>query len=234
MSVTALGKIVVVDDDDNISSLLCENLRCEGYDVEVRAAAKGVAESDLAGVRLILADAMDSDYSGLSLLSDIKNNPVTAHIGFILCSMHDSERLIIEALDAGADDYIVKPFSLRELVARSKAVIRRHARFIDAAPTQGTTLDFHTLHIDLMTRSVTDGDQVLTLTKTEYAILELLIKQVGTYVSRAEIYKTVWKDDLAKSNDRIVDTNISRLRKKLGPLAGHLINRSGLGYMMKP
>lgn len=234
MSVTALGKIVVVDDDENISSLLSENLRCEGYDVEIKTTAKGVAESDLAGVRLILADAMDSDYSGLSLLSDIKRNPVTAHIGFILCSMHDSERLIIEALDAGADDYIVKPFSLRELVARSKAVIRRHARFIDAAPTQGTTLDFHSLHIDLMTHSVTDGDQVLTLTKTEYSILELLIKQVGTYVSRAEIYKTVWKDDLAKSNDRIVDTNISRLRKKLGPLAVHLINRSGLGYMMKP
>lgn len=234
MSVTALGKIVVVDNDENITSLLGVNLGSEGYEVIICPEAKGVAKSDLSGVRLIMADAMDSDYSGIMLLNDIKSNPVTAHIGFILCSMHDSERLIIEALDAGADDYIVKPFSLRELVARAKAVIRRHARFIDAAPTTGTTIDFHSLHLDLMTRSVTDNGQVLTLTKTEYSILELLLKQVGTYVSRAEIYKTVWKDDLAKSNDRIVDTNISRLRKKLGPLAVHLINRSGLGYMMKP
>ena len=84
-----------------------------------------------------------------------------------------------------------------------------------------------------MTRRVTDGDKVLTLTKTEYAILELLLKQVNNYVTRAEIYKNVWKDDIEKSNDRIVDTNISRLRRKLGDLGGNLINRSGLGYMMK-
>lgn len=233
MSITALGKILIVDNDENISSLLGENLRCEGYDVAVFPEAEGVASSDLAGVRLILVDAMDSKYSGLDLLADIKRNPVTAHIAVIICSMRDSERLIIDALDAGADDYIVKPFSLRELVARSKAVIRRHARFIDSAP-KGTTLEFKSLRLDLMTHSVSDGDNVLTLTKTEYSILELLLKQVGIYVSRAEIYKTVWKDDISKSNDRIVDTNISRLRKKLGPLSVHLINRSGLGYMMKP
>ncbi|MDE6368623.1 MAG: response regulator transcription factor [Muribaculaceae bacterium] len=232
MSVTALGKIVVVDNDENISSLLSVNLGSEGYEVVVYDSAEGVASSDLSGVRLIMADAMDGVYTGLKLLQDIKSNPTTSHIGFILCSMHDSERLIIEALDAGADDYIIKPFSLRELVARAKAVIRRHARHI--GPTsQGTTLKFHTLTLDLMTKRATDGDTVLTLTKTEYSILELLLKNMNNYVSRAEIYKNVWKDALDKSNDRIVDTNISRLRKKLGDLGGYLVNRSGLGYMMK-
>ena len=231
MSVTALGKILIVDNDDNISSLLSVNLRSEGYDVVIFKSAPMVKDADLSAVRLILADMMDEEYSGISLLKDIKNNPMTSHIGYIVCSMVDSERTIIEALDAGADDYIVKPFSLRELVARSKAVLRRHAR--QGLPAQGTNIQFHTLNVDLLTGRVTDGDAVLTLTKTEYAILELLLKNVNNYVSRAEIYKHVWKDDIEKTNDRIVDTNISRLRKKLGGLSSHLINRSGLGYMMK-
>lgn len=234
MSITALGKILVVDSDENISSLLSVNLGSEGFDVIVCSDPQEVNISDLGGVRLIVSDAMDSEYSGIKLLQTLKSNPLTAHIGFIICSACDSERLIIEALDAGADDYIVKPFSLRELVARAKAVIRRHARALGAAVTQGTVIEFHSLSLDLMTRRVTDGGNVLTLTKTEYAILELLLKQVGNYVSRAVIYKNVWKDDIEKSNDRIVDTNISRLRKKLGDLGSHLINRSGLGYMMKP
>ncbi len=232
MSVTALGKIVVVDDDPNITSLLTVNLGSEGYEVIVYPKADGVATSDLAGVRLILADSMDNVYTGLNLLHDIKGNPLTSHIGFILCSMHDSERLIIEALDAGADDFIIKPFSLRELVARTKAVMRRHARHV--TPTsQGTTITFHSLTLDLLTKRATDGDTVLSLTKTEYSILEHLLKNMNNYVSRAEIYKSVWKDAVDKSNDRIVDTNISRLRKKLGDLGSNLVNRSGLGYMMK-
>lgn len=231
MSVTALGKILIVDRDDNISSLLSVNLRSEGYDVSIHKDASGVKDADLGAVRLIVADAMDETYSGISLLNDIKSNPMTSHIGYIICTMLDSERTIIEALDAGADDYIVKPFSLRELVARAKAVIRRHSGHI--AKAQGTNIQFHSLNVDLLTGRVTDGDTVLTLTKTEYAILELLLKNMNNYVSRVEIYKKVWKDDLEKSNDRIVDTNISRLRKKLGELSGHLINRSGLGYMMK-
>ncbi len=233
MSVTALGKIAIVDNDENITSLLSMNLSSEGYDVTIYNDAASAAGADLSGVRLIIADAMDCEYTGMRLLGEIKSNPMTANIGFIICSMHDSERLIIESLDAGADDYIVKPFSLRELVARSKAVIRRHARFVGEAK-QGTTIEFHSLKLDLLTKRVTDNDTVLTLTKTEYAILEMLLKNVNNYVTRAEIYKNVWKDDLEKSNDRIVDTNISRLRKKLGDLGGHLINRSGLGYMMKP
>lgn len=234
MSITALGKILVVDSDENISSLLSVNLGSEGFDVIVCADPREVDLSDLGGVRLIVADAMDCEYSGIKLLQTVKGNPMTVHIGFIICSMCDSERIIIEALDAGADDYIVKPFSLRELVARAKAVIRRHARALGAPVSQGTVIEFHSLTLDLMTGRVTDGGDVLTLTKTEYAILELLLKQVGNYVSRAVIYKNVWKDDIEKSNDRIVDTNISRLRKKLGDLGSHLINRSGLGYMMKP
>lgn len=231
MSVTALGKIIIADSDENISSLLSVNLRSEGYEVDVINDALNVKDKDLSGIKLIIGDVMGDEYAGISLLRDIKNNPMTAHVGFIICSIVDRERAIIGALDAGADDYIVKPFSLRELIARANAVIRRHARY--SMPARGTSIKFHSLTLDLLTGRVTDGDTVLKLTKTEYVILELLLKNVNNYVSRAEIYRHVWKDDIEKNNDRIVDTNISRLRKKIGDLASHLVNRSGLGYMMK-
>lgn len=231
MAISALGNILIVDSDVNISTLLSINLRSEGFDVFINGDAAKAAESDLSGFKLIVADAMDAPFSGMDLLKAIKSNPLTSHIALIICTAHDSERLLIDALDAGADDYIVKPFSLRELIARIKAVIRRHSNSRQEMP--GTSLVFHTLTLDMMTGRVTEGDNVLTLTKTEYAILLLLLKNVNNYVSRAEIYKNVWGNDLEKSNDRIVDTNISRLRKKLGDLGDHLINRTGLGYMMR-
>lgn len=231
MPVTALGKLAVVDRDQNIASLLSINLRSEGYDVLVFHDAESLKADDFTGVRLVVADGMEEGLGGLTLLKELKTNPLTRHIGYIVCSSVDSERTVIASLDAGADDYIVKPFSLRELVARVKAVIRRHARQNSSEPA--SVLRFRTLEVDLLTNRVSDGEQVLSLSKTEYAILELLLRNVDNYVSRAEIYRNVWKDDLTKSNERIVDTNISRLRKKLGPLGDYLINRTGLGYMMK-
>ena len=205
---SALGKILVVDNDEHITELLRCNLRAEGYDVSSHADACTAMKLDLSDTHVVIVDAFGPN-GGTALLNELATSPETAHIGIIVCSSGRHPGEAISALDAGADDYIVKPFSLRELVARAKAVIRRHAR--SSAATQGTTIEFHTLRLDLMTRRVIDGDNVLTLTKTEYAILEMLLKQVNNYVSRAEIYKNVWKDDLEKSNDRIVDTNISRL-----------------------
>lgn len=231
MSVTALGKIVIVDNDQSIASLLNLNLRSEGYETLVYHDARNLSAGEFAGVRLVIADGMDDELSGLLLLKALKANPLTRNIGFIVCSSVDSERTIIASLDAGADDYIVKPFSLRELVARVKAVIRRHVRQNVSEPA--SVLRFHSLEVDLLTCKVNDGGNVLSLTRTEYAILELLLRNVNNYVSRAEIYKNVWKDDLTKTNERIVDTNISRLRKKLGELSQFLINRTGLGYMLK-
>lgn len=128
MSLNTLGKILIVDSDENISALLCVNFRSEGYDVVAVPNADMAKDVDLSDVVLIIADQMDEPYSGISLLKDLKRSPAARHIGFIICSIIDSERLIIEALDAGADDYIVKPFFLREIVARSRSVIRRHSR----------------------------------------------------------------------------------------------------------
>lgn len=135
--------------------------------------------------------------------------------------------MVIDALDAGADDYIVKPFSLRELIARVKSVLRRHGN-----TNRASLLTFLNLTLDATSQTVKIDGQPLALTRTEYAILHLLIKNVDSYVSRIELHHKVWPDSTVGTNERIVDTNISRLRKKLGELGNNLINRSGHGYML--
>ena len=225
----ALGKILIVDDDPNIADLLTINLRSEGYQVDVVSQAADVVALDLSDTNLVIADAMRQEFDGMQLLISLKDNPMTAHVDYIITTSDDSERRVIEALDNGADDYVVKPFSLRELVARIRSVLRRHSVRARVAPS--TKLCFQSLSVDTSTRTVSDNGMQLQLTRTEYLILVLLLKNSGVPTSRKEIFNNVWKDSPEMSNDRIVDTNISRLRKKLGDVGSYIQNRSGLGYM---
>ena len=224
------GNILIVDDDANISELLSVNLKSEGYGVEIISEAENVDRGRLDGIRLVIVDAMQQAYNGMDLIFDLKDDPRTEHIGIILYSPIKSERMVIDALDAGADDYITKPFSLRELITRVKSVLRRHS----AVRTQAvaSTITFQGLTLDFTNQSVKLNGTPVALSKTEYAILALLLKNVDNYVPRNEIHRKVWSEADAGSNERIVDTNISRLRKKLGELGNHIVNRSGHGYMI--
>lgn len=224
----SLGNILIVDDDDNITDLLQVNLKSEGYGVDIETVAENVDSNTLGSTSLVIVDAMHQDYSGMDLIFDLKDDPATEHIGIILYSSYKSERMVIDALDAGADDYIVKPFSLRELIARVRSVIRRHR----SRAKTSTVLTFGSLTLEQMSQTVKIDDKPLQLTKTEYAILLMLLKNVDTYVSRVEIHRNVWSDESAGINERIVDTNISRLRKKLGELGENIISRTGHGYML--
>lgn len=225
----ALGHILVVDDDTNISELLRVNLCSEGYTVSVAECAETVDRSQLGDTRLVIVDAMRQPYSGMDMIFDLKDDPETEHIGIILYSTLKSERVIIDALDAGADDYMVKPFSLREMIARVKSVLRRHTA---TRPKKSNVITFQDLTVDLNSQVVKLGGLPLQLSKTEYSILTLLLKNIDNYVSRTEIRNNVWTGETAGTNDRIVDTNISRLRKKLGELGNRIVNRSGHGYMI--
>lgn len=227
-SAPSLGHILIVDDDKNICELLQINLQSEGYIVRINDRAEQVDFNNLEEIKLIIVDAMNQDYSGMDLIYDLKDNHSTEDIAIILYSEIRSERMVIDALDAGADDYIVKPFSLRELMARIKSVLRRHNR-VNAAPK---LIEFKGLTVDPQSQTVKLNGQPLVLSKTEYAILRLLLKNVDTFVTRVEIHKNVWSDDTAGANERIVDTNISRLRKKLGDLGTHLKSRTGHGYIL--
>ncbi len=224
----AMGNILIVDDDPNICELLQVNLRSEGYAVDVRPVAEQIDFDSLRTTQLVIVDAMQQPYSGMDLIFDLKDNSATEHIGIILYSNIKSERIVIDALDAGADDYIVKPFSLREMVARVKSVMRRHR----VPARSAAVISFESLEVDLNSQTTRIDGKPVALTKTEFSILALLLKNVNTYVSRVEIHRSVWADDTAGVNERIVDTNISRLRKKLGDVGSHITNRSGHGYMI--
>ncbi|MCC8119830.1 MAG: response regulator transcription factor [Bacteroidales bacterium] len=228
-----LGMVLLVDDDTNISDLLKFNLSSEGFAVRVVAKAADVDVRALADVRLVICDAMNQDFTGFDLLEKIKSDPYTEPIPVIICTGSDAEDALLEAFDLGADDFITKPFSLRELIARIKAVLRRHPlrAAVDDRHRQQTTLSVPSLNlqIDTVSQRVIEDGMVLPLTKTEYSILLFLLKNQNSFFSRSEICQEVWKEE-AGTNERIVDTNISRLRKKLGESGKYLINRYGLGY----
>ena len=223
-----MGQILIVDDDSNICKLLQVNLRSEGYTVDVEEVAGNVDRSALESTQLVIVDAMNQPYSGMDLIYDLKDNPATEHIGIILYSNIKSERMVIDALDAGADDYMVKPFSLREMVARVKSVMRRHRLPARTA----AVVTFESMEVDFGSQTVRIDGKPVSLSKTEFSILAILLKNVNSYVSRVEIHRRVWDDGTAGINERIVDTNISRLRKKLGEVGAKIVNRSGHGYMI--
>lgn len=223
-----MGQILIVDDDSNICKLLQVNLRSEGYTVDVEEVAGNVDRSALESTQLVIVDAMNQPYSGMDLIYDLKDNPATEHIGIILYSNIKSERMVIDALDAGADDYMVKPFSLREMVARVKSVMRRHRLPARTA----AVVTFESMEVDFGSQTVRIDGKPVSLSKTEFSILAILLKNVNSYVSRVEIHRRVWDDGTAGINEHIVDTNISRLRKKLGEVGARIVNRSGHGYMI--
>lgn len=228
---SGLGAILLVDEEEHITDLLKYNLENEGYKVSIDALASHAAGSDLTGYRLMLVDAMSQNFSGRDLMRTIKTNPMTAHIPIIILSHSDSEDDIITAFTDGADDYILKPFSLRELVARVKSVLRRNP-LVRGAGSNGAVIHVGPLEVDLTTRIARCDGQQLALTKTEFAILAFLAKNKGGYFNRQQIYKEVWPDSDRGETGRIVDTNISRLRKKLGSASHQLVNKSGMGYSL--
>lgn len=224
-----LGNILVVDDEEYITELLKCNLEAERYAVTVVEQAVRAHDLDLPAFQLVIVDAMNQAYNGLALLRDLKGHPQTAHMPVIfLCS---ADECMIDAFDCGADDYVLKPFSLRELMARIRAVLRRTTGVLSARSSSTALRLRGGLEVDLLGRQVRDGDAMLPLTKTEYAILALLAQNKNRFFNRAQIYSHVWPDPgMPSTNDRIVDTNISRLRKKLGDHAGCIVNKTGQGY----
>lgn len=225
---SSLGSILIVDDEEHITTLLSNNLESESYRVVVDVNALHASQRDLTEFRIILSDAMSQPFTGRNLLQAIKANPLTTHIPVIIVAHSDSEEDILAAFDDGADDYILKPFSIRELMARIKSVLRRNP--VVAGIPGRALLTAGALQVDLLTHNVTDDGLILPLTKTEFAILALLMKNKGIFFNRREIFHRVWPDSERPENDRIVDTNISRLRKKLGASAAVIVNQSGKGY----
>lgn len=220
-------RILVVDDEEDLCEILQFNLETEGYQVDVAYSAEEALKKDLSVYNLLLLDVMMGEMSGFKMARVVRENPETAGIPIIFLTAKDSETDRLTGFNIGADDYIPKPFSIREVLARVKAVIRR----VDAKkqPVVKAQLVHETLIMFLDNKKVMlDGVEV-PFTKKEYEILKLLLENKNRVFSRDEMLTRVWTDEVIVL-DRTIDVNITRLRKKIGPYGKNVVTRLGYGY----
>lgn len=221
-------RILAVDDEALIAELLKFNLESEGYIVDTALSAEEALRMDLHRYDLAILDVMMGEMSGIELAHHLKQDCTTADIPIIFCSAKGSEEDKVTGLMSGADDYVAKPFSMRELTARVNAILNRR-KLSQSKPDETTILAHAGLIMDLNCRMVTIDDIPTSFTRTEYDLLALFLRNRNRLFNRSEIFKAVWPEQVVVS-DRTIDVNISRIRKKLGNYASHLVNRSGFGY----
>lgn len=219
-------RILVVDDEEDLCEILKFNLEMEGYQVDTANLAEEALKLDLPSYNLLLLDVMMGEISGFKMASMMKKNKDTAGIPIIFITAKDTENDTITGFNLGADDYISKPFSLREVIMRVKAVLRRTANVQTREQEQ---LQYRDLVIDIPKKKVTISGEEISLTKKEFEILLLLLQNQGRVFSREDILAKVWHDEVYVL-DRTIDVNITRLRKKIGNYGKYIVTRLGYGY----
>ena len=221
----AKHKILVVDDEESLCEILQFNLEIEGYEADVAYSAEQALGMHPERYSLILLDVMMGEMSGFRMARLLKADPATAKVPVIFCTAKDTEDDTVAGLNLGADDYIAKPFSVREVLARVRSVLRRTAE----PPAEQETIAFEGLEMDLRRKVCTLDGKELALTKKEFEILALLRTHRGVIFSREEMLRRIWSDEVIVL-DRTVDVNITRLRRKIGPYGEHIVTRLGYGY----
>ena len=220
-------KVLVVDDEQDLCEILKFNLETEGYEVDTAYSAEEALNLELKSYSLLLLDVMMGGMSGFALAKKLKSEPSTASIPIIFLTARDTENDTVTGFNLGADDYISKPFSIREVMVRVKAVLRRSSGEKDKPAHKVINYQGLTLNLDKKTVAI-DGNEI-PFTKTEFEILPLLIEERGRVFSRQELIDRIWPRDVLVL-DRTVDVNITRLRKKIGPFAKCIVTRLGFGY----
>ena len=222
-------RILVVDDEQDLCEILQYNLETEGYEVHTANSAEEALRLPLENYDLILLDVMMGQMSGFQMALKMKENPVTSQLPIIFITALEGEDSLVRGLNIGADDYMVKPLSLREVKARIKAVLRRSMKNEIQEKTASDCYSFQGLCINREAKSASIDGQPLQLTKLEYEMLSLLLSNMGKAFSREEMLEHCWPKD-AIVLDRTVDVNINRLRKKVGPYGKYIKTRVGFGY----
>lgn len=222
------SRILVVDDEQDLCEILKFNLETEGYQVETANSAEEALEKDIASYNLLLLDVMMGGMSGFQLAKQLKNSEVTAHIPIIFLTARDTENDTVTGFNLGADDYISKPFSIREVMVRVRAVLRRTASRLEGAE-EPAVISYQGLLLNLDKKSVSVDGEDVPFTKTEFELLRLLLEGRGRVFSRQELIDRVWPKDVLVL-DRTVDVNITRMRKKIGKFAKCIVTRLGFGY----
>ena len=225
-------RILIVDDEETLCEVLKLNLENEGYDVDIAFSAEEALGYNLKEYSLILLDIMMGEISGIKMAKILKADVATADIPIIFCTARDTEDDMVMGLNLGADDYIIKPYTVRNVIARVKSVLRRAALhksntvFPVKKPNQ---LSIDGLCLDLEFKRCTVDGKEIKLARKEFELLAYLIQHRGKICSREQILSRVWSDEVVVL-ERTIDVNITRLRSKIGAYGSYIVTRSGFGY----
>ncbi len=218
--------ILVVDDEEDLCEILQFNLENEGYKVDVAYSAEEALKKNLTYYQLLLLDVMMGEISGFRMARMLRENPKTATIPIVFLTAKDTENDKLTGFALGAEDYISKPFSIREVAARVKAIFRRSEATKADVPADIT---FENLEMNLAKKKVLLNKEEISCTKKEFEILKLFLENRNRVFTRDEILSRVWSDEDGVLN-RTIDVNITRLRKKIGPYEKNIVTRLGYGY----
>lgn len=220
-----MKRILIVDDERDLCAILDFNLRSAGYETAVaHSAEEALQRIDNEHFHLLFLDVMMEGMSGFEMARHLHHS-----IPIIFLTAKDTEEDMLEGFQLGADDYIAKPFSIKEVLARVKAVLGRTS----STETPSETLCYEGLCIYLHRKVVTVDGEEISVTRTEFELLVLLLQEKGHVFSRQQLIERVWPKDVIVT-DRTVDVNITRLRKKISHYANHIVTRQGYGYCFEP
>lgn len=211
-------RILIVDDEEALRSGLQTYLEFEGYDADVAAGAEEALAMDLKSYSLILLDIMMGGMSGIEMAGIMKSKPETAGIPIIFLTAKDAVDDMVSGLNLGADDYIPKPYAIKNVVARIAAVLRRYRQ---SQPSG--------LKCDRSTLTCTVDGKNMQLPKKEFELLALFLENPGRIFTREELLNRIWPERTVIA-DRSIDVHITRLRSKISPYGKNIVTRSGYGY----
>ena len=225
---------MIVDDEETLCEVLKLNLENEGYDVDIAFCAEQALTLDLKSYSLILLDIMMGEISGIKMAKMLKTDVTTADIPIIFCTARDTEDDMVMGLNIGADDYITKPYTVRNVIARVKSVLRRasgHKSNVSQATSaeKENILQVEGLRLNMEFKTCTIDGAEVKLARKEFELLAYLISHRGKICSREQILNRVWSNEVVVL-DRTIDVNITRLRTKIGAYGSYIVTRSGFGY----
>jgi two-component system, OmpR family, alkaline phosphatase synthesis response regulator PhoP len=221
-------RILIVDDEEDLCEILQYNLNNEGYLTETAHSAEEAVKRPLGNYDLILLDVMMGPMSGFKFADKLRKE-LKIDVPIIFLTAKDTENDILTGFSLGADDYISKPFSVNELTARVKAVLKRS--YSDKVSNK-SILQFNGIDLDTVRKRLIINDERVELTKKEYEILRTLLENQGKVFSREDLLMRIWGQDVIVT-ERTVDVNITRLRTKLGQFGSALKNKTGYGYFFE-
>ncbi len=225
-----MPRLLIVEDEKDLQEILSYNFRQAGFEVSVAGkGAQGLALARQSRPDLVLLDLMLPDLSGLEICRTLKREAATASIPVVMLTARGEEIDRVVGLELGADDYVVKPFSVRELILRVQAVLRRAPASGEQAPSAGSAKKFGVLRIEVEAHRVFVEEREVELTALEFKLLETLFDRKNRVQSRNQLLDDVWGIEAAITT-RTVDTHVKRLREKLGPAGEYIETVRGVGY----